>query len=345
MNTIEIGHNSLIPAFNQFYETLALLQAEHDKTSFDYEDPKGNREARSYVARLRKERAEIERVRKAEKAESLAYGRRVDEQGREIMDKIGAMIDAHTEKLNAIEQRARDRVARHEANIAEIIGGGDRAAAEWDTLPTEAMRDRLAEIEAEPMGMDVWDEFNEHALRAQTTACAMIRDALAKRKAADDERAELARLRAEQEKAERAAADEKIRQEATERASDEAAASAERERQRVADERAQEKADAEQRELTLKLEAETAKREAAEAGEREANARKYADDRAAREAKEKADREAQDEARRAANTKHRGAINSRALEGFVEGGMSVDAAKDAVTLIASGKIPNVTISY
>ncbi|MEG0968967.1 MAG: hypothetical protein RSG92_26720, partial [Pseudomonas sp.] len=42
---------------------------------------------------------------------------------------------------------------------------------------------------------------------------------------------------------------------------------------------------------------------------------------------------------------HRRSINRAALEAFIAGGMPEACAKQAVTLIAQRKIPNVSISY
>jgi hypothetical protein len=48
---------------------------------------------------------------------------------------------------------------------------------------------------------------------------------------------------------------------------------------------------------------------------------------------------------REANKRHRGKINRQAMKGFIDGGFTEDQAKIAVTLIASGKIDNVSIKY
>ena len=42
---------------------------------------------------------------------------------------------------------------------------------------------------------------------------------------------------------------------------------------------------------------------------------------------------------------HRRSINRAALEAFVAGGMTEECAKQAITLIAQRKIPNIAISY
>jgi len=56
-------------------------------------------------------------------------------------------------------------------------------------------------------------------------------------------------------------------------------------------------------------------------------------------------RQQEDLARRQADKDHRGAINRAALAAMVEGGMPEDCAKQAVTLIAKGQVPGITINY
>ena len=74
------GHNSNIAVYDEFRGQLSELRDANAKTVFDYEDPKGNKDARSHVYKLRQTKSAVEMARKEEKAESLAYGRRVDEQ-------------------------------------------------------------------------------------------------------------------------------------------------------------------------------------------------------------------------------------------------------------------------
>lgn len=81
---------------------------------------------------------------------------------------------------------------------------------------------------------------------------------------------------------------------------------------------------------------------------------------AKRYAEEAAERARQDERRRAdeaaaeilrqqqareRDVAHRRTINRAALDAFVAGGMTEECAKQAITLIAERKIPNITIQY
>jgi hypothetical protein len=333
-----IGHNSAIAAYNEFRSQLDTLRRMNEEARFNYEDPKGNKEARSHIYKLRQTKAAVEKARKEEKAASLEYGRRVDQQAKEIMAEIDGMIEVHEAPIREIEQREKDRIAKHQADLSEMEEAGRHTAESWLEIPLQAMKDRLAEIESESIGEDRWEELALIAAQTKERAITSIRDAIAKRQKHDAEQAELERLRKEAEERERAEREEQIRKEATQRAAEEAERKAREERERVEAEAAKAKADAERRELELKLAAEQAERRAAQAA-------KDAEERLRREAEEMAARETEEAAAREANKKHRGAINKAAADAFVKGGLSERDAKAAVTLIAQKTIPRVSISY
>lgn len=334
MNIATIGDNSRITAYDEFRAQLGELRDLNAKTVFNYEDSKGNKDARSHIYKLRQTKAAVEKARKEEKAASLEYGRRVDEQAKEIVAEIEAMIEVHDAPLREIEQREKDRVAQHEANLSEIVEAGRTTAERWMELPLGAMKDRLAEVEVQPIGEDVWDEFALQAAQAKETAMFLMREAIDMRAKYDAEQAELERLRKEEAARVQKERDEQIAREAEERARQEAEKQREIERQEAETKAKAEREAAERRELELKLQAEQAERRAAEA-QREAEAR------VAREAAEKV-AEAE---RRETDKKHRAKINNAAVKAFVDGGLSEDVAMQAVTLIAQRVIPAVTISY
>lgn len=345
VQTSMIGHNSEIVAYSEFRAQLGDLRKINSEVAFDYEDPKGNKDARSHIYKLRQTKAAVEKARQKEKAESLEYGRRVDADAKTIILEIEEMIDVHNRPLEVIEQREKDRVASHENNLSEIEVGGQQTAERWQDLPLQAMKDRLAEIDGESISADQWEEFALRAAQAKEAALALIRDAIDRREKHDAEQAELARLRTESEARERADREEKIRQEAAAAAAKEAEQKASEERERVASEAALALAAAERREIELKLAAETAERQKVEAEQHAANAAKEAEERLQRDAAEKSKRETDEAAEREADKKHRGAINRDSVGAFVKGGLTKDAAKQAVTLIAQKSIPHIHISY
>lgn len=338
---LEQKQDQQIAVYDEFRSQLAQLKDMNDRAVFDYEDPKGNKEARSHVYKLRQTRAAVEKARKEEKAASLEYGRRVDSEAKEIAAEIDSMIEVHAKPLEEIERRERDRVERHEANLSEIVEAGEQTKAGWIEIPLQAMKDRMAEIEAQPITKDVWEEFAVRAAEAKDAALSAMRAAIAQREEHDAKEAELERLRKEAEERAQKDRDEQIRREAAERAQREAEDRAQREREQAEAKAKAEREAGERRELELRLAAERAEREKMEAEQRAERAAEEAE----RKAKEAKRLEAEEAAKREADKKHRGAVNRAAAEALVAGGMSEDAAKLAVTLIAKKSVPRVTIAY
>lgn len=159
------------------------------------------------------------------------------------------------------------------------------------------------------------------------------------------ERAEAERKAAEQAEAERQEREARIAAEAAERAEREAAeriAAAERaaaeaaERERLSAERAEQE----------RIAAEKAAQEAQERAVREAEERAAAQAAAAEAARQAEEaRIRAEEERRAANQRHRGTVNRKARDALITGGLALADAEKAIALIATGKVPAVTIAY
>jgi len=60
---------SIVAAYTPFYAKLAALEKENSELVFSYEDPRGNKEARSHVYKLRQTKGALERKRKEAKAQ------------------------------------------------------------------------------------------------------------------------------------------------------------------------------------------------------------------------------------------------------------------------------------
>lgn len=328
---------SAVAVYQPFYAQLAQLERDNKSLVFNYEDPKGNKEARSYVNSLRLTKGALERTRKAAKEESLRIGRAVDSEAKDIERRIEAMIAVHQAEIDKIEGRERDRIAAIRAKLdalAEIHTG--KTAADY--------RFHIATLEQVVID-DSWQEFIAEAARARDASLAEHRRLLTEREKADAEAAELERLRAEAAARAQKEREEAIAREAETRAKAAAEAKAKAEREA-----------AERRELELKLAAENAERRRVEAEQRAAREAKEAAERAekAKAAAVQAEKdraaaaaaaEAAAAAKREANKAHRARINRAAVDALVEGGLSDEQAKLCVTLIASGKVPAVSISY
>lgn len=221
---------------------------------FDYEDPKGDKAARSYIAGLKKIRARIESARKDAKAYALEYGRAVDAQAKALEAEIMGLIEPHQQALDEIAQREKDRVAAHEATLLAITTMVQKGSEEG------ASHTVIAALIAGLQGIatDDMEEFQESAeaeianglrLLNALHAAALERERREALEAAEAQRLaeeEQARLKAEQEarvQLQIREAEERARQEAEDRAARErvAAAQAQAEadlRARQAEERA-----------------------------------------------------------------------------------------------------------
>jgi hypothetical protein len=347
---------SAVAEYQPFYAQLAELEQKNATLVFDYESPKGNKEARSHINTLRLTKGALERTRKAAKEESLRVGRAIDAEAREISARIEAMIAVHQEVVDAIEQREKQRVADLMERLANLRNTGAAATT------AAALAEAIAQLEPLVIGED-WQEVKAQALEVKDDLLRQLRQRHAEYVEGEAREAELARLRAEAAERERQereaalvrAAEEKARAEAA-RAAQEAEARAAAEREAAA-----------RRELELRLQAETAERRRVEAEQRAEQERIDAIARAEREAKEAADRAerqaaeavrreqervaaeqaaiAAEQARREQDKKHKASVNRAALAALVAGGLSEECAKQCITLIASGKVPAVSIVY
>jgi len=351
-----LNKESAVAEYRPFYAQLVDLEQKNATLVFDYESPKGNKEARSHVHALRQTKGALERTRKEAKAESLRIGRAIDAEASEINARIEAMIGVHQEALEAIEQREKQRVADLAERLANLRTTGAAAST------AAQLAEVIATLEPLVIGDD-WQEYKAPALEVKDDLLRQLRLRHAEYVADEAKEAELARLRAEAAERERLEREAAIVRAAEERARAEAARAAQEAEARAAAEREA----AARRELELKLAAETAERRRVEAEQRAEQERIDAAARAEREAKEAAERAerqaaeavrreqervaaeqaaaAAELARREANKAHKGRVNRAALTALVAGGLTEECAKQCITLIASGKVPAVSIAY
>lgn len=325
-----------IAAFSEFRSQLATLKHDNSKAVFNYTDPKGNKEARSHIYKLRQTKSAVDKVRKEQKQESLEYGRRVDQQAKEIEAKIDGMIALHETPLREIE-------AKEAARVGEIKDRIDMMTA-FDLLDAPMLSAGLKDYIDLVTNVAIdgsFEEFKSEAAIVKDAALTKLNAMLEVQTKAEEDAAELARLREQAVEQERKDREAKIAQEAREEAERQANAKAEHE-----------KREREAQENRLKLEAETAQRQRLEAE----NRAKEAEARAEREIKEAAVRaeldraakielEREEQEKRERNTKHKAAINNAAVNALVQGGIDKDEAKAVITLIAKGSVPGASINY
>jgi len=331
------SHNSGIAAYNGFRAQLSELAAHNASMVFQYETPKGNKEARSHIFKLRKTRAAVDDVRKKEKADSLEYGRRVDAEAKEISAQLDAMIDVHQRHLDEIDAREAARVAGIQARIEAMRVQGQELAGL--SLPDIDMR--VAVLNSVQIDVS-FAELMAPAIQVRDVALFALNDARGLAVQREKDAQELERLRAEaQEKREQeiaAIAAENARKAAEKKAADDA----EREKTRVAEE----KAEAERRtQKALK-----------EAAEREEALKREAQDAAARQAaavnaeRERLEREAQAAAylenARARDKARQGEVHTAVSSALVtHAGLTPEQAKAVVIAIYKGQVSGLKLIY
>lgn len=247
-----------VAAYDPFRTQLAELKEGNSKAVFDYRDPKGNKEARSHIYKLRQTKAAVDKVRKAEKEASLNYGRLVDSQAKEIVQEIEEMIEVHEKPIREIEKEEEDRIAGHRAAIAKLesfLNSPDLGATSDLAIVN---RDAFRLLEPD----EKFEEFTAEALRTYKSVLERFEieiDKLSKREA---EQAELEKLRKEAAEREQRDRDERIAREAAENARIAAEQAAAAERKKLADEQARKDAEAKaaiERAEREKVEAENAR--------------------------------------------------------------------------------------
>lgn len=283
--------DALVP-YSELRANIEALKTENAGLSFDYEDPKGNKAARSHVAGLRKLKADVERKRKALKADALAYGRRVDGIAKELTGEVEDMIAVHEGPLKEIEQREEARKEALRERLAELAMPEEIIA---DSNTAREIAVRIADIEID----ESWQEFKAEAETLKAATLAALKQRFDELKKQEDDAAELERLRKEaaereeKDRIEREAreAAEKQRREEEERKQreEQIRKAAEEKARREAEEKAEAEGKAAEEAAERKRQEEQAERERIEA---EAEAKRQAEEAKRKEEAEKAMAEA-----------------------------------------------------
>ncbi len=91
--------------FTDLREQIAEFKKLNEQTVFDYESKKGEKDARSYIYKLRQSKSAIAKRHKEDKAEALKVGKELDAAKRELTEEIEGMISVHQDSLDAIKEK------------------------------------------------------------------------------------------------------------------------------------------------------------------------------------------------------------------------------------------------
>lgn len=324
--------------YSEFY---TRIKAEVSNHVPDLTTEKGRKEIASLAYKVTRSKTAIDDAGKKLNEDARAKINAVDAQRRKIreeLETLAAEVRKPLTEWEAAEDARKEAAAADLQKIASsrVVLASDTAAgikAKWDALNLMILREDVhldgidharAQIES---ALDALEEARSRAQQAEEE-----REELARLRAASEERARAEREEAERaagearhrEQVERAAAEAKVREEAAAlRAKDEAERAAKTENERIEREAAARVAAAEAEARRLR-----------EASERESRERQEAEARAQRE-----------EAARKADREHRGKIMGEAKAALIEVGADDDLAKKIVLAIVAGEIPNVTLRF
>ncbi|AVG38510.1 coiled-coil domain-containing protein [Achromobacter insolitus] len=323
----------------------------------DLKTKKGRDAIASLAFKVRKAKTALDGLGKEQVDRLKEIPKKIDAERKRMRDTLDALADEVRAPLNEWERAEEARLQRHRDGIdgiaTLIVNCGESV---------DSIRAAIAAVEDVAIG-PMWEEFEPEAARTKDKALAGLRDRLAAREKYDAEQAELARFRAAEAAREQKEREDRIAREAAEKAQREANERAQAERDAAARREADALAAAETARLNAQLAEErraaaekqaeidrlaAAERERVAAEQAEQRRIKAAEDAAAAERKRIADEQAAEaaEARRREEDKaHKASINRAALNAFVAGGMPEGCAKQAITLIAKGLIPNIRITY
>lgn len=331
----------------------------------DLKTVKGRKEIASMAYEVARTKTAIENKGKELSAEQKKVPARIDAERKRVWDILESWQKEVRKPLDDWQAAEDARIDRHNDRLNWL----KTLADDLGELSSLHIKGLIAEAEGMQIGAH-WEEFEAEAANTKDKVLTTLRAALQKREQFEEEQAELARLRREaEERAEQdrirlaqEAAVEAERQRAAQEQQAAREAAARREKELIDQAAAQER-EAENQRLQLKLQAEQAERARIQAeADRVATEQRMEQERqeAARRQEEAAEQARLDERRRAdaaaaeilrqqeareADKAHRASINRAALEAFIAEGMPEACAKQAVTLIAQRKIPNITIQY
>ena len=342
-----------------------LVKGEIEGEVPDLTTRKGRERIASLAAKVSKSKTTVEKPGRDYLRRLKEMPKVVEAELRDFVTKMDALRDETRRPLTEWEAAEDARIDRHNYRLNWL----KTLADDLGELSSLHIKGLIAEAEGMQLGAH-WEEFEAEAANAKDKVLSTLRAALQKREQFEAEQAELARLRREAEeraeqdriRAAQEAAVEAERQRVAQEQQAEREAAAKRE-QDLKDQAAAQEREAENQRLQLKLQAEQAERARIQAEADRVAAEQSAEQErqaAARRAEEAAEHARQEERRRAdaaaaeilrqqeareRDKNHRRNINRAALEAFVAGGMTEECAKQAITLIAERKIPNIQISY
>ena len=149
-----------LAVFDEVAQIIAKWKVENEKLVFEYDTPQGEKDARSHIAKLRKVKTKVGEIHKEAKAESRAFGLKLDAKKNEHNGEVDEMITYHKDPLDKI---AAEKQAVIDAEIAKAEAEEEKRLADIDA------RERAVE-EAERRATKREEEANREEREKQIAA-------------------------------------------------------------------------------------------------------------------------------------------------------------------------------
>jgi colicin import membrane protein len=142
-----VEKNALLVPFDPIEADIAKYKDENSKLVFDYEDAKGNKDARSHIFKLRQIKSSIAKIHQEVKSDVLKVSRAIDAKKNQLTDAVEAMIDVHAKPIKVIEDRIAAAEAEKQRLIQEESSRQEAARLEAIRQQEEANRKRQSELD------------------------------------------------------------------------------------------------------------------------------------------------------------------------------------------------------
>lgn len=149
-----VEKNILLVPFNGVEAAIAQYKVENAKLVFNYEDPQGNKEARSHIFKLRQVKSNIAAIHKEVKASILEVSREIDAKKNVLTAAVEDMIKVHDEPLEIIARRIAAEKAEQQRLIQEEKDKAEAARLEAIRQREEANLRRQAELDAQAAALN-----------------------------------------------------------------------------------------------------------------------------------------------------------------------------------------------
>lgn len=177
-----------LAAYKGYRQQVKEFEIINSTIVFDYESKKGNKEARSHIAKMKRSKAAVEKVRIAE---AKIYREALNMQAETIKSDIDKMILIHQKPLDDFENKEKIRIAAIEKRINDIFERNAGTTA--DEIQKEIDYVNLIDLD------DGWEELLANAITAVTDRLKFLNDRLIVRQQYEADQAELEKLRKEKE--------------------------------------------------------------------------------------------------------------------------------------------------